>query len=550
MKLIVRVIGRNAPVLFIIAALVAYAGFSLEHIHQKPLPLARQLCLAGGAFAAIVFLCQQGAAFSGYSLGARARRAGVVLGVAAMVAGVFVLNVHAVSIEARHDLRKDCTEGSSNTLEASTVACLGRLKEKVEIIALYAGKAPDYVRDLLTEVENKSHGMVSVEIVDPIANIGYAAQFGPRIDGQEARVILRTPEAPGKASRREEINCKELGLSEERLNAALIKLTTGRRNAYFVTGHQELDVTSDKDGGMKHVADALGRQNISAQPFMLAGNQPIPGDCHALVFAGTRRELSKDEKEKLHAYQKRGGSVLLLLESALRLSPGETKAGKETWNPSFNDMLADWGLVAGDDVVVDMANHVGQDVGCPATTTYPQHDKIVNDLGVTFYIRPRSLTFTKQAKGPVMYASLVKTMGEGTSWAERDAGLFVKYDEGVDTKGPIDIAAVLVHKPDAEPRAAGAFAQASKMIVIGNSAFVSNEFATKYSNLDFVVNCISWLADREPLLDSKHIRALVPKLEVTSKDLRRASVIMGVMPFLVMSFGVLVWWRRHRRTDE
>jgi len=190
------------------------------------------------------------------------------------------------------------------------------------------------------------------------------------------------------------------------------------------------------------------------------------------------------------------------------------------------------------------ANHVGQDVGCPAISTYPPHDKIVNDLGVTFYIRPRSLTFTKKSSGLVRFASLVKTMGDQTSWGETDPTLFVHYDEGKDVPGPVDIAAVLVREPDRNPASPDAYKQSTKMIVISNSGFVSNEFAGRYSNLDFVVNCIAWLADREPMLDSKS-RTEAPKLEVTDKDLRRATVIMGMTPLIIMSFGILVWWRRH-----
>jgi hypothetical protein len=363
-------------------------------------------------------------------------------------------------------------------------------------------------------------------------------------------VVLMTREAPGKPSRKEEINCKEAGLTEERLSASLMKLTTGRKKAYFVTGHQELDPDVTKEGGMSQVAEALGRQNIGTGKVVLAMQGGIPEDCNVLVIAGARRQFSKDEMEKLTAFQRKGGSVLLLLESSLRLSPGESKEGKETWNPNFNELLVDeWGLKVGDDVVVDMANHVGQDVGCPATTTYPKHDKIVNDLGVTFYIRPRSLTFTKKSRGPVMFASLVKTMGEGTSWGETDPTLFVRYDQGVDLPGPVDIAAVLVRRPDENPKAPGAFTSAAKMIVVGNSGFAANEFSARYSNLDFLVNCIAWLADREPILDSKQVRAFSQKLEVTAKDLRRATVMMGIVPFLVMSFGIMVWWRRHRRDE-
>lgn len=545
LAIVSRSISHVSPVLLIAAGLVAFAGVGLEHVHQAPLPLASGMMTAGAVLALLTVTCHVRHSFTGHPMRSLFSRVGVMLGVAALVVGVFSLNVWA----HKHERRLDLTAGATNTLEAQTIACLGRLKQPVQITALYAGKPPDMVRDLLAEVERFGHGMVTQEIVDPLVNIGHAAQFGPRIDGQEARVVLRTVEAAGRPSRREEINCKEIGLTESRLASALIKLTNGRRKVYFVAGHQELDPENKKEGGMSLVAEALERQNIGTAKWLPATMGPVPADCNALVIAGARREFGKEEKEKLAAYQRVGGAVLLLLESSLRLPPGESREGKADWNPRFNDLLADWGLSVGDDVVVDMANHVGQDVGCPATTTYPPHDKIVNDLGVTFYIRPRSLTFTKRSSGIVRYASLVKTMGAETSWGETDPGLFVHYDEGKDVPGPVDIAAVLVREADRDRSVPTAYKQAAKMVVIANSGFVSNEFAGRYSNLDFVVNCAAWLADREPMLDSKEIRAVAPKLEITAKDLRRATVIMGLTPLMVMSLGILVWWRRHRRTD-
>lgn len=545
LSMVSRSIARVSPVLMIASGMVAFAGFGLEHVHQAPLPLASGLMKIGAAMAAVTAACHTRHSFSGYPIRSLISRVGVVAGVAALVVGVFSLNVWA----HKHEQRLDLTAGATNTLDAATIACLGRLKEPVQITALYAGKAPDMVRDLLLEVERFGHGKVTQEIVDPLVNIGYAAQFGPRIDGQEARVVVRTVDQDGKAGRREEINCKETELSEGRLTAALIKLTNGRKKVYFTSGHQELDPTNTKDGGISAVVEALERQNIGTAKWIPATMGEVPADCNVLVIAGARRELATDEKQKIVNYQRKGGAVLLLIESSLRLPAGETKAGKEDWNPRFNDMLADWGVQVGDDVVVDMANHVGSDVGCPATTTYPPHDKIVNELGVTFYIRPRSLTFTKRSSGLVRYASLVKTMGAETSWGETDPGLFVHYDEGKDNPGPVDIAAVLVREADRDKSAPHAYQQAAKMIVIANAGFVTNEFAGRYSNLDFVVNCAAWLADREPMLDSKDVRAVAPKLQVTAKDLRRATVIMGLTPLLIMSTGLLVWWRRHRRVE-
>jgi len=544
-KLFFDAITRAIPVLFLVSGFLCYAGLSLMYVHGGGTSLAVWLLVLSGLAAALAAAAHLRQQLTGFGTRALAWRLSVVVGVALSVIGVFEANVFA----HLHECRLDLTEAKTHTLKPQTLACLGRLKDKVSITALYAGPPPDAVKDLLEEFEREGHGLLSQEIVDPLQRIGYAAQFGPRIDGSERRVVVRTSQVGDRPGRREEINCKESALSEDRLTAALIKLTGGQKKAYFVTGHQEYDTENKKDGGYSQLKEALERQNITVSTVILATVNQVPVDCNVLVVGGARREFSKDEKARLVEFQARGGSVLFLLESASRGQPGETSAAREGVstaregvNPAFNDIFSAWGLQVGNDVVVDLANHIGQDVGCPAVSTYPPHDKIVNSLGITFYIRPRSLTFAKQCDSQVYFAPLVQTMGGESSWAESDRGLFVKYQPGQDLPGPVAIAGVFLRPP-----AKGAKSQVgAKMIVIGNASFVTNEFVDRYSNLDLVVNAVAWLSEAEPLLSSG-IKNDPPKLAVTSKDLQRAQVILGLTPLGVMSLGVVVWWRRHRK---
>jgi ABC-type uncharacterized transport system involved in gliding motility auxiliary subunit len=532
-----RAVSHAAPVLLIVVACLAYVGLGLTYVHQGETPLASQLLVAAGTVGGVVVLCQLRSTAIGMGLRAVLVRLASVCGVALAVVGFFGANVFA----RMHDTRVDLTAARQHTLSSRTLACLGRLKEPVQIAALYAGPAPDYVKDLLSEMARNGNGLVETEIIDPMQNIGRAAAFGPRIDGQERRVVVTAPGTAGRPSRREDLNCKEIDLSEERLSAALIKVTAPRRTVYFLSGHQEYDPASDKEGGARKFAQALERQGVTTTRLVLAASGQVPADCQVLVVAGAKQDISRDEKDRIRAYQKRGGSVLFLLESALRLPPGESYEARPGTNPVFPELLADWGITAGDDVAVDLANHVGQDAGCPAISEYPPHDKIVSNLGVTFYIRPRSLTFKSPPGGRVHFAPLVRTMGGDRSWAETDRGLFVHYDRGRDMDGPVTIAAVCLREPDRSPGGAAA----AKMIVIGNAGFIANEFADRYSNLDLVVNCVAWLSSVEPLLDSTAVRIQSAKLEVTSKDLRRAQFVMGFVPLLVTAIGVLVWWRRN-----
>ena len=112
-------------------------------------------------------------------------------------------------------------------------------------------------------------------------------------------------------------------------------------------------------------------------------------------------------------------------------------------NPSLNGILNPWGLTIGDDVVVDMENYVGADVGCPVTRNYPHHKEIVNGLDYTFYIRPRSISMLPNHRSTIKMAPLVFTASKKNSWAETDKTLQVKYNEKEDILGPVSVAAVV-----------------------------------------------------------------------------------------------------------
>ena len=121
------------------------------------------------------------------------------------------------------------------------------------------------------------------------------------------------------------------------------------------------------------------------------------------------------------------------------------------------------------------------------------------------------------------------------------------FDPDLEKSGPVNVAAVLVRpliKPGAIPADMVQRGKACKIIVFGTSSFVTNEMVERYSNLDLAVNCVSWLADYEPMLASRLSDPQTRKLEVTSRDLRIALVVMGLLPAFLLTLGVGVWWRR------
>ncbi|MBI4870928.1 MAG: GldG family protein [Candidatus Riflebacteria bacterium] len=459
----------------------------------------------------------------------RILRATLLLGVAfALVAG-------ANWAARRCNLRWDLTRLSSHTLSQRTLEVLAGLNQNVKVTAFHPGLAPEALTDLLDEFARRSGGRVATEVLDPVQNLGYAAQFGNKIDVSEKRVFIQA----GKS--REQLDCTETPLDENRLAAALYRTANDASKVYFLRGHDEYDWKSKSPEGLGKLAAALEELNLRVESLELATAGKIPADCRVLVIAGARTTPGEEEYREIRRYLQDGGHVLFLVESAFRTAGGTPTAQEGRMNPSWNEVLDEWGVHVGDDVVVDLSNHLGQDLGCPAVSTYPDHDKIVKGLGITFYIRPRSISFNRNEKRKVLYAPLVRSMGEETSWAETDRTLYTRYDQGEDLAGPVTIGAVLLQDPTTWKDG-----KAAKLVVIGDADFVQNQYTNKYSNLDLVLNSITWLAQREVLAGEERNAPPEARLEMTARDLKLAVGGLALAPLAAAGLGAGVWARRGR----
>ncbi|MFH1504967.1 MAG: Gldg family protein [Candidatus Omnitrophota bacterium] len=432
----------------------------------------------------------------------------------------------------RYNVRWDITRAKQHTLSESTTAVINNLQREVKITAFYVGMPPKYLEDLFKEYERRSQGRIKAEIIDPIARIGYAAQFGSVISGKEKKVIVLS------GSERKDIDFTNQLLSEEQVTNAIIQAARDKRIVYFLTGHGEYDVFDHGDNGLSILTRILIANNVEVKTVMLGGEEKIPEDCDALIIAGPRNPLTEKEEGIIKGYLENGGDTLFLIENTPITTPDKPLTEEESRkNPSLNNILNHWGIKIADDIVVDLSNHIGQDVGCPATRNYPPHQAIMKDLDYTFYIRPRSISVLENRRKSIMAAPVVLTASDESSWGETDRTFSIKFDKGVDVPGPVPIAFVILEpKEEDEPTD-------TRIIVFTDTDFLSNAFIEKYSNAQMGLNVINWLSDLEYkiFIDQKEIK--VERLDLTSKQKRMVVVILFVTPFLIGTGGIMIWFK-------
>jgi len=189
---------------------------------------------------------------------------------------IFVVGINCLSY--RYNLRLDATKFKQHTLTEETISLIKELRAEVKIVVFYVGMPPKYLEDLLKGYERQSQGMIKGEIIDPIVQIGYAAQFGNVISGKEKKAIVSS----GKE--RQDIDFTEALLSEEQLTNAIILVTREKRKVYFITGHGEYDITDGADKGLSTLVKLLEANNVETKKLMLGIKGKIPDDCDVLIL--------------------------------------------------------------------------------------------------------------------------------------------------------------------------------------------------------------------------------------------------------------------------
>ena len=426
----------------------------------------------------------------------------------------------------------DVTRAKQHTLSAATSAVIMNLNQDVKVTALFAGIPPKYLEDLFKEYTKVSYGKITTEIIDPIQQIGYAAQFGNVINVKERKVFVAS------GQQQKEIYFTESPLSQEQLTNAIVRVSQGKRYVYFLTGQGELNIESKDDQGLNILARLLDSNNFESRSLMLAIAKEIPKDCSVLIIAGPKNDLTKQENEIIENYLKKGGRALFLVENVIVTTPDKPLTPEELGkNPSLNEIVNQWGLNIESDVVVDLASHAGEDVGSPATKNYVKHQAITEGLDYTFYVRPRSISVLKKYRSTIKLAPIVLTASKKESWGESDRTLRVHFDENKDRPGPVPIAYVVF-----EEKEKGDIAD-TRLVIFTDADFLSNVYIHQYSNAQMGLNIINWLAetDYKVFVDQEKIK--VERLDLTSKQKYIIAFILFLMPALIALAGMIVWMK-------
>lgn len=449
----------------------------------------------------------------------------------AFVSVLIFLGILAVAnfLSNKYRHRFDMTEGGVRSLSNETVGLLKEMKKDVKMVAFYRQNERSRIEPLLEDYAYHTK-RVSYEIVDPDKNPARAKRYNIR---QYRTTVLECGE-------REE---RVIAEDEKVLTNALIKVTRDREKVvYFLTGHGENELNGRDREGMGVAKDRIQELNyVVRDSFLLARTPVMPLDCSALVVAGPKKALFPAETDLIRAYLEGGGKALILLDPDV--------------DSGLNEVLAAYQVKAGNDFVVDnsgIGGLFGLDASMPVATNYADHEitrKLKGTMTTFMLARSVSVATGPEAQG----TEIVKT--SDASWAESDlsairgmrgGGGQVAFDPAQDRRGPISLAVAVTAQPKTFAAAASDPGRSkTRLVVVGDSDFATNQFFKFQGNGDLFLNALSWLLEEEDLIA---IRPRDPGFNPIYLTKQQGTLIsylaLAVIPGLVFAAGIAVWWRR------
>lgn len=432
-----------------------------------------------------------------------------------------------LALLAGHNRRWDLTQEKIYSFSRKTVDVLKAMKgAPLEILAFYPAR-DDNKTDIEAFLKEAAiiHGSLSYRFYDPQKQPAITRDLGVRdiytiifrYKGHEERTVL--PDEEGFAT-------------------ALVRLMQPREiTVCAVTGHGESETGDTGEKGLSHLGEALKDRNLTVRDILLA-TEGIPAVCSVVLIPGPQKNWTRDELELVRKFYGRGGGVFFLID------PTDKEAGL-----IFNEFLKSLGVKISANVIVDkMSRAVGGDFLVPFVNQYnPDHPLTSGFHEPAFFPVARTvepLAATESNAVPIAFTG-------SNSWAETNLEMLEQgeavFEVESDMPGPLPIAVALMSE-DSHAKKTAASQPKGRMVVIGDSDFMTNAYLDLSANRAFALHVLDWLANDDRLVViNAQTKDFVPFSLTAAQQFGLFAASVVGMPLLFLTAGAVgIFWRRAR----
>lgn len=445
---------------------------------------------------------------------------------------LFVLVIGLLAYVGKtYNKRFDVTQSQRNSLSETMQSLLKKLDKPLSITAYVPDDA--VVKTSLKQLIEKyqvHHKDINLEFVNPDLNPTRAQEDGIAYSGQLLLKYNNKSEAVNSVDEQNVLNVLQR-LSREKA-----------RIVVFIEGHGEASPFEDKSNGISKLSEVLEKKGFSLQPHNILRTQSIPDNASFVVIAAPKKEYLEAEVELITEYIEQGGNLLWLHE------PGEVFG--------LDDLEQQLGLELQLGTLLDANQDLQRMLGIQhpaaiAIIDYGPSELTTNLAAHTLF--PFATTIEKDADSDSIennsswkYQPLLSTLI--TSWLESgDIQGNVKFDDDADKPGPLTMGMALTQENINAINQDTKVIPEQRVLVLGDSDFMRNNYIGQGSNLEFSSNIFNWLSADDELLSIKTNVVSGTTLDLTKSGRIGLVVLWLGLPLALFIFGTWRWLRRRKR---
>lgn len=420
-------------------------------------------------------------------------------------------------LSLKTDTQMDWTSNQRHSLSKTTTAFLKQLDKPIIIQAFVSeGSELKYVLTTLLNRYKSYQPALIVNYIDP--------DFSPEIV-RELKIQQQGEMVISLGEQKKHV----LDLSEQTLTNALISVSREQDKwLVFIEGHGERQPENQANFNLSTWTTTLKQKGFKTKTLNLIQHQQIPRNTAAVIIASPEKPWLPGEITILKEYLATGGNLLWLIE------PSD--------NPPLSALAEHLGLDIVPGTVIDPnTQSLGiSDRQFALVTDYANHPIGQATSSVTLFPKATAIELKAYQKQPHwQYQALLST--PENVWSDTSPSLQAKYQEGIDTAGPLNLGYLLTPiEPQQDKQ--------QRIVVIGDGDFLSNSFIGNAANLELGLAIINWLAEDDSLIN-------IPTRMTVDKQLtldKMASLFIGlgflvVVPATLLLIGLSLWWYRRRQ---
>jgi ABC-type uncharacterized transport system involved in gliding motility auxiliary subunit len=243
------------------------------------------------------------------------------------------------------------------------------------------------------------------------------------------------------------------------------------------------------------------------------------------------KDLSSEEAEIIKKFLSEGGRAAFLIDIT------------QDMTPNLQEVLSSYGIKTQNRLVIEGdAQYIADQ---PAALLPEIKDHLIvdaikaNKLPIYMPVS-QGIEEIKGKKESIKVEALLSTTA--SSWAKTRVDTTFDKEEG-DIEGPINVAVAVTDEESS-------LNKITKLIVIGSSTFVDSDIntMTKGTNLDFAMNCLNWLQDREEGISIRPKNLTSSNFTINEfQKLIILGTVVILIPSAVFIIGFIVWVKRRNK---